>query len=238
MLERFTASTFVDSTGYILPYRLCLPLAYDPQKAYPIILFLHGAGERGADNESQLKLGIHHLFAQENHLIDGCVVIAPQCPEDAKWVEVAAWSDCLYSANAIPPSKPLQAAWELLQQTCRSYAIDTNRIYLTGISMGGYGTWALLARHPQEIAAAVLVCGGCDVSTAARIADIPIRTYHGLLDECVPPHGTQTMVKELRALGSDVLLTEYPDIAHGAWNAAYVDDALMPWLLAQNLANR
>lgn len=236
----FIKGTYVStSNGLQLPYRLYIPTTYDPQKSYPLILFLHGAGERGNDNAAQLKNGILIPFSDPDSPIHECIVVAPQCPTEYKWVEVSSWKNCRYSTEDIDESLPLAAAYELLTVIKTDYSVDANCIYATGISMGGYGTWDLLARHGDTFAAVIPVCGGVDISHANAFKNIPIYTFHGLKDTTVPPDGTLSVVDLIRILGGDkITLVTYPEGTHIIWDTAYGTEGLMEWLLSHKLSDR
>ena len=235
----FDAKTFQTDSGYTLPYRIYIPYNYDSSKAYPLVLFLHGAGERGNDNVSQLKNGIGQPFKKEQSPIYQCIVVAPQCPSGKKWVNVKAWTENQYSTDQIAESDELKAVVELLFAIEQDYSVDTDRIYATGLSMGGYGTWDLLVRHGDLFAAGIPVCGGCDVSKAELLTDIPIRTYHGGRDTTVPPTGTEAMVNAIKqAGGTKINYTCYDKLGHSIWNNVYAIGDLFSWLLAQKLSDR
>ncbi len=239
MEELFEAREFSYTEAYSIKYRIYVPSSYDGTKAYPLLLFLHGAGERGDDNISQLKLGITQPFQNEASPIYDCIVVAPQCPDGEKWVNVVNWNDCSYSTDDINESVALAAAVELLYAVRTEYAVDSDRIYAMGLSMGGYATWDLLVRHGDMLAAAVPICGGCDVSKAELLTDIPIRTYHGLLDTTVPPTGTLAMVEAIqKAGGSKIDLTEYSNQNHSIWDIAMSEDGLFEWLTSQKRSDR
>ena len=220
--------------GGVMNYRLYIPADYDPQKAYPVVLFLHGAGERGNDNRKQLKAGIIEPFKQPNNPIYDCIVIAPQCPADKQWVNTAGWTQSVYFSDEIAESEELKAVLKIVSTVQQDYHTDPNRLYVTGLSMGGYGTWDLLVRHPELFAAAIPVCGGADPSKAERLLSIPIWTFHGLQDEKVPPAGTQQMAQALQDLGAQQFaFTPLPDMDHYIWSTVYATEGLFEWLTAQ-----
>src|SRR5262249_5923284 len=146
--------------GKELPYRLMKPEGYDASKKYPLVIFLHGAGERGTDNEKQLVHGVPQFASKENREKYPCFLIAPQCPDKQSWVNVD-WSA---EPHTIPkePAESAKLVLNLIQSLQKEYSVDPKRIYITGLSMGGYGTWDLLARKPELFAAAVPICGGGD----------------------------------------------------------------------------
>jgi predicted peptidase len=214
-----------------LPYRLLKPLNYDKNKKYPLVVFFHGAGERGTDNQIPLT-HIAGLFLNESHRKNfPCFVVVPQCPVDVRWVEV----DWGANMHTLPtnPSTPLQMTLELLGNLQSQYAIDEDRWYATGLSMGGYATWDIIARYPQKFAAAVPVCGGGDEKTALVIKNIPIWAFHGGLDKVVKTFRSQNMIKAIQQAGGTPKYTEYPNVGHDSWKPAYLEPQLLSWLFAQ-----
>ena len=240
MTDLFEAKTYTSSKGTTVNYRIFLPKDYNEQKKYPLILFLHGAGQRGDNNTAQLDLGICEPFKNPNSEIYQCIVIAPQCPEegDQKWVNVPWGSGCKYDSEKIAETPLLSAVVELFQKTQEDYAVDPNRVYGTGISMGGYGIWDILVRHPRLFAAAMPICGGADYRKANLIKDIPIWTFHGEQDTVVPRVGTETMVNALKKLNGNITYTPYPDLGHVIWQLVYSRDDVLPWLLSQKFSDR
>jgi predicted peptidase len=214
-----------------LPYRLCKPAGYDPQKQYPLVLFLHGAGERGTDNQAQLRHVARTFAAKENQLKFPCFVVAPQCPSNAKWVEVN-WSA---DSNRQPeqPSQPMALAIKLLAELQKKYSIDSKRLYVIGLSMGGFGTWDAISRYPDLFAAAVPICGGGDETRAAAIARIPVWVFHGGNDGTVKTIRSRNMVAALQKAGGQPKYTEYAGVGHGCWARAAQEPELLPWLFAQ-----
>jgi predicted peptidase len=226
------AVVFKGKDGKTLPYRLMKPVNYDPAIKYPLVLFLHGAGERGTDNEKQMVHGVAQFASNENREKHPCFLIAPQCPENSKWADV----DWAADAHTIPEkiSEPARLTIELLESIADEYSIDKKRIYITGLSMGGYGTWDLIARYPDLSAAAVPICGGADDATAAKIKHIPIWVFHGAKDGTVKPERSRHIVAALEKAGGKPKYTEYPNVGHDSWNQAYRDPELFKWLFAQS----
>lgn len=233
------AKTHTTSDGYELKYRIYVPDDYSPDKKYPLVLFFHGAGEKGNDNATQLKTGITTIFSFSNSEIYQSIVIAPQCPlltpDTAKWVDVPNWVDgCSYSTDLIPESKPMKAVVDLLGAVRESYSTDVNRWYVTGLSMGGFATWDIITRHPELWAAAAPVCGGADYRKAELIKDLPIWTFHGLQDPTVPYQGTEKMVNRLKEIGStSIKYTEIASGKHDIWSGVYSTYPLYTWMFSQ-----
>lgn len=202
---------------------------YAPNTKYPLVIFLHGAGERGDDNEAQLKWGVQNFASSEVMKNYPAIVIAPQCPEETFWGN---YNDENMTLNK-SPAKTMALLIELIEDKITTMPVDTNRIYLTGLSMGGYGTFALLSRRPDLFAAAVPVCGGGDVSKAEIFAHIPMWIFHGANDGAVDAGLSRKMLDALQAAGAKPGYTQYPEVGHFSWIAAYSDPMLMAWLFRQ-----
>jgi predicted peptidase len=227
--EDFEAAVF-RSGEHVLPYRLLKPAGYDAHKKYPLVLFLHGAGERGDDNKAQLRHMVPIFAAKENREKFPAFVVAPQCPNGQKWSNVD-WG-ALTSRQTEKPTWPMAQAIALLKELEKTYSIDTARLYVMGLSMGGYGTWDAVSRHPEMFAAAVPVCGGGDETQAARIAKLPIWVFHGGSDTTVKTVRSRNMVEAIRKAGGAPEYTEYPGVGHASWVPAAKEPELLPWLFA------
>lgn len=236
--DRFSAHRFVDSSGFALPYRRLDPFTSRPITSLaspdpvPLVVLLHGAGERGDDNQAQLGNGAAELLAtDERRAAFPCVYVLPQCPQGHRWVEV----DWTAASHHLPPqpSQPLAALLALLDVLLTDSRIDARRMYLLGLSMGGFGVWDLLVRRPQLAAAAVTICGGGDEAQAALIAHVPIWTFHGEKDPVVAVSRSRNMVAALSQAGATPRYTEYPGVGHDAWWQVWAEPTLLPWLLTQ-----
>jgi predicted peptidase len=229
------ARVFTGANGKTLPYRLLKPLNYDAKTVYPFVILLHGAGERGTDNAAQLKNGVRELLtagdAREKY---PCFAIAPQCPENCKWVEVD-WSA---NSHKMPeqPSVPMGLLLELIPALQKEFSLDPTRFYVSGLSMGGYGTWDLLARKPEWFAAGAPICGGADENTAPAIAKIPVWVFHGGNDGVVKTIRSRNMVEALKKAGATPQYSEYPGVGHDSWNKAFKEPKLLEWMFAQTRA--
>lgn len=212
-----------------LPYRLLRPAKVENGKRYPLVVFLHGAGERGTDNEKQLIHGVPQFVKNRDQY--ACFLIAPQCPDGKKWVEVD-WSAPSHTQPK-DSGEIGRLTLALIEKTIKELPVDPKRVYITGLSMGGYGTWDLVARRPDLFAAATPICGGADELTAAKIKDIPIWVFHGGKDGVVKPARSSNMVKSLGEAGGKPKYTEYPDVGHNSWDNAYRDPEFYRWLFAQ-----
>ena len=229
---KFASDRYISPRGDTLPYRLLVPDS-DTFRRYPLVIFLHGSGERGNDNEAQLKWGALNFATDENMVRFPAFVVAPQCPAGQSWANLDRDRNT-NRMNLLPsPSKPMASLLELIAKLKRSLRVDTNRIYITGLSMGGFGTYDILMRVPGMFAAAVPVCGGGDVSKAASIAQVPIWIYHGAEDPAVSPVFSYEMVQALTNAGARPGFTMYPETGHFSWLGAYSDPQMMVWLFRQ-----
>ncbi|HUZ58926.1 MAG TPA: prolyl oligopeptidase family serine peptidase [Hanamia sp.] len=220
------------NNGDTLRYRQLYP-DYDTMRKYPLVIFLHGSGERGNDNEAQLKWGVMNFATDQNMILHPAIVIAPQCPEHMQWSNFSRGkgADQILQSN---PSKPMELLMELIHQTIKNLPVDTNRIYITGLSMGGFGTYDVIERYPHLFAAAVPVCGGGDVSRAATIAHIPMWIFLGSEDAAVNPLYSPEMLQALTKAGAHPGFTQYPEVGHFSWLGAYSDPLMMEWLFRQH----
>jgi predicted peptidase len=213
-------------------YRLLAPAAPVAGERYPLVVFLHGAGERGRDNDKQLKYlptWMAEPALRERH---PCFLLAPQCREGERWVDVS-WAD-KKSLPQGPPTTDMLAAIAAIQAVSSREAVDPARIYLTGLSMGGYGTWDLAARQPERFAAILPICGGGDEATAPRLAKLPIWCFHGDADTVVPVERSRRMIEAVRAAGGNPKYSELPGVGHDSWTPAYRDPTVLDWLFAQH----
>ena len=229
----FTKEMLVSEDGYTLPYRLYIPRDYDCGAFYPLMLFMHGAGERGCGNEAQVEVALPHVFDDPDSPAYNSIIIAPQCPEDKQWVYTP-WDKGNYTCVDVVESRELQAVIEIIKNVCNEYNVDKSRIYVTGLSMGGFASWDLMARHPRLFAAGMPVCGGGDPTRAKALAEIPIRTFHGFLDDVVPAEGTREMYSAVKAQGKGkITYTEFMDGDHAIWDRVYMNKTNIKWLFSQ-----
>jgi predicted peptidase len=216
-------------------FRVFAPKGWSKKKKWPVILFLHGAGERGDDNLAQTKVGIGSAILRQQEGFP-FVVVLPQCPRNHSWREPAMQAQAL----------------KALDQTMAEFNCDSNRTYLTGLSMGGYGSWAVAANNPKRFAALAIVCGGVDPppglslpkeampppstdpygAVAAKVGKTPVWLFHGSADPAVPVTESRKMVQALKAIGGNVRYNEYEGIGHNSWDKAYAEAELFPWLLS------
>ncbi|MBS0203320.1 MAG: prolyl oligopeptidase family serine peptidase [Planctomycetes bacterium] len=230
--QDYEARVYTSKQGQKLKYRLLIPKGYSPTgtETYPLVLFLHGAGERGDDNFKQLVHGTKEFAKDENRLKYPCFVIAPQCPDGKKWVEVDWTAD---SHKQPEESISLVLTREAIAAMQIEFRVDPKRLYVTGLSMGGFGTWDMITRTPDMFAAAVPVCGGADDTLADKVAKLPIWAFHGDKDTVVKPERSRRMIAAIEQAGGRPKYTEYPGVGHDSWSRAYADPEFMAWLFAQ-----
>ena len=193
-------------------YLLFLPDGYgEKEQSWPMMLFLHGAGERGDDLKKVKKHGPPKIVERRKDF--PFIVVSPQCPQDDWWTE------------------KVEVLINLLDDIVARYDVDTERIYLTGLSMGGYGTWTLAAKYPQRFAAIVPICGGGKRFLAWQLKDVPVWAFHGAKDRVVPLKESQEMVNAIKARGGNAKLTVYPEAGHDSWTETYNNEQLYDWLL-------
>jgi len=226
--------------GETYRYQVYVPADYDSHKKWPVIVFLHGAGEHGDDGLLQTDVGLGHAI-REHAATFPFIVVMPQCRKDKLWIQ---------------PDMQAQAL-AALDQSSKEFHADRNRVYLTGLSMGGYGTWDLAVKYPKRFAAYVVICGGVRgperlpqlhvslvddpkiadpyAETARRMGKTPVWIFHGTDDPAVPVDESRKMADALKAAGGRVQYTEYPGVGHESWLKAYAEPDLVPWLLKQKL---
>jgi len=218
-------------------YEVYVPANWNRSQKWPVILFLHGAGERGDDGIIQTEVGIGTAIRRHVERFPA-VVVFPQCRKESRWTD-----------------EPMEAqALKALDATIKEFNGDPARVYLTGISMGGFGTWGIAAGHPSRFAALVPVCGGIrrDVprteasqnsmtpdlyaATAAKIGATPTWIFHGDADKSVPVDESRKMNEAIKAAGGNVRYTEYEGVEHNSWDRAYAEPELIVWMLSQHLS--
>ena len=229
------------NTEFSLPYRVYYPAGYssDTEKKFPLLFFLHGHGECGTDNEKQLGvLGKPNILLEQVAEDNKCIILAPQCPcepLDHEWVAINhRWHLCSREKLPKKPTTALAASTELLRSFIKKNRVDTSRVYIAGISMGGYGSWEMITRHPKLFAAAIILCGAGFPSYAARLKNISIWAFHGLKDGTVLPSGTKDMESALISVGGNIKATYFENIGHDVWDAAFSTEGLTEWLYSKS----
>jgi predicted peptidase len=229
--DRFEARIYKDAEGKTLPCRLLSPKEIKPGEKYPLVLFFHGAGECGTDNEKQLVHAMNDFASDEIMARYPAFVVAPQCPEGQQWVDTP-WTADSHTMKEMP-TEPLQQSLELVESLTKTLPVDTKRLYITGLSMGGFGVWDAIQRHPDRFAAALIVCGGGDPAFAEKIKHVPIWAFHGDSDPTVKPKRSHEMIEALKKAGGSPKYTEYEKTSHDSWTRTYADPQIYEWLFAQ-----
>jgi predicted peptidase len=212
----FHDKTFKNADNTNSPYVVFVPHNYDGKTEVPVILFLHGSGESKGGMKKPVEVGIGPAIKRDEKAV-GAIVVIPQS-EKRTW-------------NA--SSDDGKRALAILDTVMKEYKTDAKRVYLTGLSMGGYGTWSLAAAHPERWAAIAPICGGGDPTAAERIKHLPCWCFHGDKDTAVNVKKSQEMIEALKKAGGTPKYTEYPGVAHNSWDKAYAEKEFFPWLMAQ-----
>ena len=231
--SKYSREKFISKNGDTLNYRFLFP-DYNLSRRLPLVVFLHGSGECGNDNDAQLKWGVMNFATDQMMSMHPCFVIAPQCPEKQEWANFNEDEKKGEMALNPSPSRAMTLVMELIRDLSGKFLIDSNRIYITGLSMGGYGTFDALSRYPGFFAAAVPVCGGGDVSKAPVFKNVPIWIFHGAEDPGVSPGHAVDMLAALRKAGAHPGCTIYPESGHFVWLATYTDQLMLEWLFRQH----
>ena len=231
--SRFSFEKYINTSGDTLNYRQLFPDS-DTLRKYPLVVFLHGSGERGKDNEAQLKWGVSNFASDQIMKSYPAFVIAPQCPINLSWSNFSREKNNTQMFLQPSPSKPMELLISLIHKLISKLPIDTNRIYITGLSMGGFGTFDAIERYPDLFAAAVPVCGGGDVTKAPLISHLPIWIFHGAEDPAVNPILSLNMIAALTKAGAHPGFTQYPEVGHFSWIGAYTDPMMLEWLFRQH----
>lgn len=220
-----------------MPFRILKPKDLDPAKEYPLILFLHGSGERGTDNQLQLKHGGSFFASDSIREKYPAFVVFPQCPPGKNWHTGNYIMGPSFRLYTFPKEKKENQQLKMVEYILRSlqekYKIDQNRIYLGGLSNGAMGTYELVRRNPDRFAAAVAICGGANPAIADRLKSPSWWIFHGDMDNVVSFELSVNMFYAIRALNPDVKLTIYEGVKHDSWTNAFAEPGLMEWLFSK-----
>ncbi|AWX45506.1 hypothetical protein HME9304_02526 [Flagellimonas maritima] len=223
--------------GDSLSYRILMPKNYNPSIKYPLVLFLHGSGERGNDNESQLVHGSDLFLKEEVRNKYPAIVVFPQCAANSSWAkmnmngEIPNRKFTFYEKS--DPTKDMLLLEGLLKQLKRTYKIDKNKIYVGGLSMGGMGTFELVRRNPKMFAAAIPICGGANPQISNKLTGPDWWVFHGDADNVVPEKYSAEMVDAMKKEGINVKYTVYPGVGHNSWDNAFAEPELLSWLFSK-----
>lgn len=221
-----------------LPYRILYPDNFNPEQRYPLILFLHGMGERGNDNQLQLMHGGKLFSASETRSQYPAIVVFPQCSVESFWADANFQKDDSKRETLVfdpfnEPTIAMKLLLDLVDQLVVKQFVDPSAIYVGGLSMGGMGTFELLHRRPNVFAAAFPICGGGNTSSVDNYAPkVKIWAFHGAKDDVVPPALTIQMVDAINKAGGDAKLTIYPEANHGVWDNVFAEPELLKWLFS------
>jgi predicted peptidase len=234
-LSLYQREMFATSQGDSMPYRVLYPENFNPEERYPLVLFLHGRGESGRDNEKQLTYGARLFLKDTLRTNYPAIVVFPQCPTDSYWSNVLIQTDNTGKRNFTfmkggDPTPAMRALLELTGSLTDKPYVDKDRVYVGGLSMGGMGTYELLRRKPKLFAAAFAICGGDHVANVKKYRKVPLWVFHGAKDNVVPLAFSESVVQALRRKGAKVNFTVYPNADHNSWDAAFAEPALLPWL--------
>ena len=231
---------WLTQNGDTMPFRVLLPENYDPSKKYPLVLFLHGRGESGVDNEKQLTHGAKMFLQDSIRKNYPAIVVFPQCASNSYWSNVQAvitgsktGKRTFYFVSDGEPSQSMKMLMGLVRNLLVRYPIKTNQVYVMGLSMGGMGTFELVRRMPHLFAAAIPICGGADPLTAKELVKTKWWIFHGGKDDVVLPVYSEQMVAALQKVKADVQFTLFPNANHNSWDATFAEPGLLKWLFAQ-----
>ncbi|HMQ05989.1 MAG TPA: prolyl oligopeptidase family serine peptidase [Saprospiraceae bacterium] len=230
----FEKEFLVYGHGDTVLYNILIPQTIDNDEKVPLFLFLHGGGERGFDNEAQLIHIAPILVKDSIQKMFPAILVFPQCRSNDRWGQIQMVDGTLTAQYSENPTPSMNGVMHLLDTLITRLPVDLNRIYLGGLSMGGFGTFDLLARRPDWFAAAVPICGGADTSMVSLYKDIPLRIYHGDADSVVPVSLSRNVYQALVNQGaSSVEYFELQGVDHDAWNPAFQDATLLHWIFSQ-----
>lgn len=231
----FQKKELITKDGKKLPFRVLYPKNYDKTKKYPLVVFLHGMGERGTDNEKQLKYGASIFLDEKNRNKYPAIILVPQCPENDTWAprefnKVTGERIFRFHKN---PNESLLLVKSLLDHYRKKEAVDKNRIYVIGMSMGAMGTFDIILRYPKYFASAVGIAGGVDAAKLKRVKKLPIRIYHGREDDVVSVEFSRQAYYYLKAFKGNVEYKEYIGVNHSSWVNALVEPDFLDWIFRQ-----
>lgn len=239
--EAFQRATFTSAQGE-MEYRILFPEGYSADRKYPLILFLHGAGERGSDNEKQLTHGAN--FFLKHRSSHPAIVVFPQCKQDGYWIDISirpklfAKEKIEFEGALMPPLTEMQQLRGLLDYLLANHAIDSRRVYVMGLSMGGMGTLELLGRWPETFSAAIAICGAGNITAAEKYASqVSVWLTHGDKDDIVDVNYSRQLYQKLQDLNADIIYTEFAETNHNAWDPTFEIPGLLDWLFNKSKPN-
>ena len=234
--QEFSKELFVSDKDS-LPYRLLLPKNFDNAKKYPLIVFLHGAGERGNDNELQLVHGKDLFINMNKNNNFPSIVVFPQCSKNSYWANVSRINNSFSFLDDPTENTSLKLVEGMINELQSNFKINSNQIYVGGLSMGGMGTFELVYRNPDMFAAAFAICGGANPKIGEKISKTNWRIYHGDKDFVVPVKLSIDMYNSIKSFNKNVYLKIYPNVNHNSWDNVFREPDLFKWLFSNSKAN-
>ncbi len=236
-LSTYQKKIFVKN-GDSIPYRLLLPKDYDPSEKYPLLLFLHGSGERGNNNEAQLVHGSNLFLKGEVRNKHKAIVVFPQCAANSSWARIDVVGndqnrEFVFFEDA-EATKDMVLLEGLLKNLKKNYKLDKKRMYVGGLSMGGMGTFELVRRNPKMFAAAFPICGGANPNISSKLKKLDWWVFHGDADSVVAEKYSAQMVEAMKSLGVNTKYTVYPGVGHNSWDNAFAEPELLSWLFSKS----
>lgn len=234
--KQFEKGNFIKGRDSIY-YRILFPENFNPAQKYPIVFFLHGSGERGNDNESQLVHGAKLFLKDENRKKFPAIIVFPQCPANDYWANVSIGPNeqgkrSFSFVNGGEPTKAMHALVGMVKDLLKKPYVDKKQVYVGGLSMGGMGTFELLRRKRNTFAAAITICGGDNTNNINKYKSVPLWIFHGGKDDVVDPAYSIAVSERLKTLGDEVKFTLYPNANHNSWDSAFAEPELLQWLFS------
>ena len=235
-LSNYNKGTYVKGNDSI-HYQVLLPENFDESQKYPLLIFLHGSGERGSDNEKQLTHGGKLFLDSALRRKFPAIVVFPQCPENDRWTAVERipgekGKNAFAFKKGGKPTATMQALVKMTDDFLKRPFVDRKQVYVGGLSMGGMGTYELLRRKPKTFAAAFAICGGDNLANVKRYKHVPLWIFHGGKDDVVSPELSKEIADHLKVIGKEVKFTLYADDNHNSWDSAFAEPQLLPWLFS------
>lgn len=230
MAQQFEKIQFILGND-TLPYRLLYPQDYKPGKEYPLVLFLHGAGSWGTDNEKQLKSLPAVFLDSQNRKKYPCFILVPQCTKQEPWVRFPGFPNSIATPDT--PTTSTRLTLKLIHSLRTKLPVKSKSIYITGLSLGGEGTFDFLSREPELFAAAIPICGIADTAKAARYKNVPLWAFHGDEDDVNNVQYSRMVISQLKQAGGKPKYTEYKGVKHNSWIKAYAEPTLLNWMFSK-----
>ncbi|WP_432710500.1 alpha/beta hydrolase-fold protein [Pedobacter sp.] len=222
-----------------IQYRVLLPENFDANQKYPLLIFLHGSGERGSENEKQLTHGGKLFLDSAVRKNFPAIIVFPQCPEDDRWtaskrIPGKTGKNAFEFKKGGKPTATMHALTRMTNEFLKKSYVDRKQVYVGGLSMGAMGTYELLRRKPKTFAAAFAICGGDNLANVKKYRHVPLWIFHGGKDDVVSPELSKEIADHLKIIGKEVKFTLYADDNHNSWDSAFAEPQLLPWLFSHS----